>query len=186
MMTTMLLALLLLTLTGGKEAPAQTTLPTTMPFHVELDLAWHSKPATGPTRYALSGTNVEHGTLLLANATTAPASHSAMQMEPYQLVILRAGDNPPKFSREEGAEIQKQHLAHLKKLWSEGKIMVAGPFGDQPDQSMRGMCLYKVESIDEARRLAEDDPAVKAGRLKVEVMTWYVEKGYMTFPKSAH
>jgi hypothetical protein len=28
------------------------------------------------------------------------------------------------------------------------------------------------------------DPAVKAGRLKVEVVTWYVGKGYMTFPKA--
>jgi hypothetical protein len=46
------------------------------------------------------------------------------------------------------------------------------------------MCVYRVGSIDEARKLAEDDPAVKAGRLRVEVMTWYVQKGYMAFPKA--
>ena len=36
----------------------------------------------------------------------------------------------------------------------------------------------------EYRALAEQDPAVKAGRLRVEVVTWWVEKGYMTFPKA--
>jgi len=183
-MTPTLLALFL-ALTGARELAAQTTQPTTMPFNVELDLAWHAKPQPVYSNIAVvtQGHN-EPLTLRNAQATTAPASRPAMQMEPYQLVILRAGDNPPKLSREEGAEIQKQHLAHPKKLWSEGKIMIAGPFGDQPDPSVRGMCLYKVASVDEARRLAEEDPAVKAGRLKVEVMTWYVEKGYMTFPKT--
>jgi uncharacterized protein YciI len=183
-MTPTLLALFL-ALTGARELAATTTHPTTMPFKAELDLAWHAKPQPVDSSVSVvtRGLN-EHLTLLNAQATTAPASQPAMQMESYQLVILRAGDNPPKISREEGAEIQKQHLAHLRKLGKEGKILVAGPFGDQPDKTMRGMCLYKVGSIDEARQLAEDDPAVKAGRLKVEVMTWYVEKGYMVFPKA--
>ena len=58
---------------------------------------------------------------------------------------------------------------------------VAGPFDDQTDPRMRGLCIYRT-SIDEARRLAQDDPAVKAGRLEVEVLSWWVEKGAMTFP----
>jgi uncharacterized protein YciI len=107
-----------------------------------------------------------------------------MQFEQYQLVILRAGDNPPQIEREQAMEIQRAHLAHMKGLADQGKLVVAGPFSDQADKTMRGMCLYRVGSIDEARRLAEDDPAVKAGRLKVEVLTWNVEKGYMTFPKA--
>ena len=37
-------------------------------------------------------------------------------------------------------------------------------------------------SIEEARKLAQEDPAVKAGRLEVEALTWWVEKGAMTFP----
>jgi hypothetical protein len=35
---------------------------------------------------------------------------------------------------------------------------------------------------DEVRRLAENDPAVKAGRLKVEIVRWYFEKGAVAFP----
>jgi hypothetical protein len=43
------------------------------------------------------------------------------------------------------------------------------------------MCLYRAP-LEEARRLAEQDPAVKAGVLQVEVFTWYVEKGALAFP----
>ena len=119
-----------------------------------------------------------------AQPATQPATQPAMQFEQYQLVILRAGDNPPQIEPERAMEIQRAHLAHMKGLADQGKLVIAGPFSDQADKTMRGMCLYRVGSIDEARRLAEDDPAVKAGRLKVEVLTWNVEKGYMTFPKA--
>ncbi len=60
-------------------------------------------------------------------------------------------------------------------------MKVAGPLVDQPDDSWRGMCLYRVGSLTEARRLAELDPAVRAGRFCVEVMHWYTEKGLFTF-----
>lgn len=116
-----------------------------------------------------------------ASPTTQPA---AMNFEQYQVVILRAGDNADKITKDELMEIQKQHLAHLTHMGESGRMVIAGPFGDQQDKTFRGMCIYRVGSIDEARKLAEDDPAVKAGRVKVEVMTWYVEKGYMTFPKA--
>ncbi|MDQ3264808.1 MAG: YciI family protein [Myxococcota bacterium] len=106
------------------------------------------------------------------------------EFEKYQLVILMRGpkrvDPPPP-----GIEkLQQAHLAHLTRMGEEGKMVLAGPFGDQQDPSYRGMCLYRVASIEEARRLAEADPMVKAGWLKVEVMTWYVEKGYVSFPKA--
>lgn len=122
--------------------------------------------------------------LTLLVQATQPATKPAMEFEQYQLVILRAGDNPPEISREQIMEIQKQHLAHLTAMGKSGKMVIAGPFGDQEDKSFRGMCLYRVGSIEEARKLAEADPAVKAGRMKVQVMTWYVENGYMTFPRA--
>jgi uncharacterized protein YciI len=65
-----------------------------------------------------------------------------------------------------------------------GKLVIAGPFDAQEDATLRGMCLYRVSTPAEARSLAEADPMVKAGRLRAEVMTWYVEKGYMEFPKA--
>ena len=133
---------------------------------------------------ALAVTSLFYLLLTSQPAATGPASPPAMQFEKFQLVILRAGDNPPQLSPEQGTDLQRRHLAHMKGLADQGKLVIAGPFSDQQDKSMRGMCLYRVGSIDEARQLAEQDPAVQAGRLKVEVLTWNVEKGYMTFPKA--
>ena len=116
--------------------------------------------------------------------TTQPATAPAIEFERFQLVILRSADNPPEISKDQINEIHQQHLAHLRAMGASGKLVAAGPFGDQQDKSFRGLCLYRVGSLDEARTLAENDPAVKAGRMKVEVLTWYVEKGYMTFPKA--
>jgi uncharacterized protein YciI len=48
---------------------------------------------------------------------------------------------------------------------------------DQPDDGWRGICLYQVGSLEEARRLAELDPAVRAGVFSVDVMSWYTAKG---------
>ena len=101
-------------------------------------------------------------------------------MERYTLVILkRPANGGAKVADPEA--LQRQHLAHLQAMARAGKLVVAGPFDDQPDPRMRGMCLYRAP-LEEARRLAEDDPAVKAGRLEVEVLSWWVEKGALTFP----
>jgi len=65
-----------------------------------------------------------------------------------------------------------------------GKMVIAGPFSNQADPAFRGACIYRVATPEEARSLAEQDPIVKAGQLRVEVMTWWVGKGYMTFPRA--
>ena len=65
----------------------------------------------------------------------------------------------------------------------EGHMLVAGPFAQQFDDRLRGMCLYNPSLTPErVRELAEADPAVIAGRLKVEVMDWYTAKGALAFP----
>ncbi len=103
-------------------------------------------------------------------------------MERYSLVILkRPANGGAKVADPEA--LQRQHLGHLTAMARAGKLVVAGPFDDQTDPRMRGLCLYRA-SLEEARRLAQDDPAVKAGRLEVEVLSWWVEKGAMTFPIS--
>ena len=101
-------------------------------------------------------------------------------LERYSLVILkRPLGGGPKVADPEA--LQRQHLGHLQAMARAGKLVVAGPLDDQPDPRLRGICLYRT-SLEEAQRLAEQDPAVKAGRLEVEVLSWWVEKGAMAFP----
>jgi uncharacterized protein YciI len=112
------------------------------------------------------------------------AAPAKFEFEQFQLVLLVRPSDRKEIPEAEAEAIQRQHLAHLTKMGESGKMVVAGPFGDQRDASLRGACLYRVATAEEARALAEADPAVKAGRLKVEVVTWYVGKGYLAFPKA--
>jgi uncharacterized protein len=106
------------------------------------------------------------------------------RFETYYLVLLRRGPKAAEISGEALERLQREHLAHLEKMAASGSLVIAGPFGEQEDDGLRGMCLYRARSKDEARALAEADPAVAAGRLRVEVMAWYVEEGYLAFPKA--
>jgi uncharacterized protein YciI len=103
-------------------------------------------------------------------------------LEAYQLVILQRPEHPRDYPQDKLEEIQQAHLAHLRELAKAGKLLVAGPLDDQPDPRMRGIEIFRVESLEEAKRLAAEDPAVKAGRLEPVVMTWYTEKGALAFP----
>ncbi len=97
-------------------------------------------------------------------------------------MLLERPAKPTEYPEAKLQEIQAAHLAHLRRMAREGHLVVAGPFDDQDDLGKRGLALYRVGGVEEARRLAEADPAVRAGRLKVEVMTWYTEKGALAFP----
>ena len=103
-----------------------------------------------------------------------------MELERYSFVLLRRGPRAEKYSDEELDGLQEAHLAHLTAMKERGAMAVAGPFSEQPDETLRGFCLYTVE-LDEARRLAESDPSVQAGRLAVDVFNWFTKKGAISF-----
>lgn len=55
------------------------------------------------------------------------------------------------------AEILDEHKAYLQKYIDEEKIYAKGPFTDHSG----GLIIYKVESIDEAKNLIENDPVIR-------------------------
>jgi uncharacterized protein YciI len=73
--------------------------------------------------------------------------------------------------------IQKAHLENIQKLADMKKLVVAGPFGD--NGVLRGIFVFKVASLDEARSLAATDPAVQAGRLALQIHPWLVPEGIL-------
>jgi uncharacterized protein YciI len=103
------------------------------------------------------------------------------EFDAYELVLLRRPAAGPELDVETAELLQRQHLGHFADMRDAGHLKVAGPLSEGPDDSLRGICLYHVGSVDEARRLAELDPAVRAGRLEVVVMKWYTAKGALTF-----
>ena len=99
---------------------------------------------------------------------------STITMQKYFVVFLKAGPERSQ-SKEEAEEIQEKHLNHLSKMAEMGKTSITGPMGDDGD--IRGIVIYNTATAEEAKQLAEQDPAVKAGRLVVEVHPWWAAKG---------
>jgi uncharacterized protein YciI len=108
-----------------------------------------------------------------------------VDLEAFELVLLRRPDNASDYPDDVLERIQQEHLAYHARLRKAGQIVTNGPVSDQPDPSLRGLTFYRTGSLAESRQFAEADPAVRAGRLAVEIMTWYCPPGTMSQPGRA-
>lgn len=95
-------------------------------------------------------------------------------MKKYFMVFLKSGPERSQ-SQEEAAEIQKKHLEHIGWMADQGYVDIAGPFGDSGE--VRGILVMRVPSKERAEELAAMDPAVKAGRLVMEIHPWWAAVG---------
>jgi uncharacterized protein len=91
-------------------------------------------------------------------------------MRQYVMAFLKAGPNTLQDSTER-AQIQAGHMANIRRLADEGKLVLAGPFTD--GGTLRGIFIFDVQSIEEAEALVNTDPAVISGRLVMELHPWY-------------
>ena len=108
-----------------------------------------------------------------------------MDFDQYTLVLLVRPSNAPELSEAEADALQDAHLANQADLYEQGYIVASGPFVDQDDETLRGMALMSV-GPERARELYGTDPAVKAGRLGVRVMTWKTPAGGVRFERVRH
>lgn len=91
-------------------------------------------------------------------------------MRRYVIAFLKAGPNRDR-PRDEAAALMRAHLDNITRLANEGSLVVAGPFiGGGP---LRGIYIFDVATVEEARALTETDPAIQAGSLEMELHPWY-------------
>ena len=103
-----------------------------------------------------------------------------MQFDRHTLVLLVLRPDAPERTEDEAAELQDRHLAFRADLRDRGFLIGGGPLVDQDDERLRGISIMACDP-ETARRLSNEDPAVQAGRLAVEVMTWMVPAGNVRF-----
>ena len=102
-----------------------------------------------------------------AGAQDKPATE---QIKRYWFVMLMRGENRNHDSLT-AANLQKGHMDNISKLYYDGKLKVAGPFGDNGD--WRGIFIFDAETREEVDSLLKTDPAIAAGRLKYDIRPWY-------------
>lgn len=93
-------------------------------------------------------------------------------MKNYVLVILKTGPKDASIKGKDREAVFAGHMANINRLADKGILALAGPFGEN-SRSYRGLYIFNVASVDEALKLAETDPAVKAGVFIVEATPWY-------------
>ena len=103
-----------------------------------------------------------------------------MDIDTYELVLLRRPPDAPEYDEAEVDRLHDLHLGFLDRQLEAGLLVLAGPVWDQPDEQLRGVCLYRLGDLDRARTLAETDPAVLAGRFVVEAMRFACPTGIIT------
>lgn len=122
----------------------------------------------------LSSTALAH-----AVEPASPTAHeeSAPSMEAFIVVLLVRPPHAPEFEKARLDEIQEGHMANIRRLHEEGKLLKAGPFEDYSGRGVRGMFILKTDKLEEAKAWVATDPAVKTGRLAPEFLQWWVLKG---------
>ena len=91
-------------------------------------------------------------------------------MRSYVLVVLKTGPNKVAPGKERD-EMFAGHFANIKRLAAEGKLALAGPF-DGVD-GWRGLFIFAVKDIEEAKQLTATDPVIMKGEMVAEYHKWY-------------
>ena len=102
-------------------------------------------------------------------------------MRKYVLVILRTGPTPVADAEQRKAMFAG-HMANIERLAKQGKLALAGPFGDA-DGDWRGLFVFAVKDIDEAKALVATDPVIRQGEMVADYHHWYGSAATMLIPE---
>lgn len=98
----------------------------------------------------------------------ACASRGTAADADYVFAYLKTGPTSATNSREQKQEIFKGHMANMKRLAEERRLIIAGPYADPADRTWRGLFILDTPSVDEANKLVATDPGVASGEFFAE------------------
>ncbi|GAA3114672.1 uncharacterized protein YciI [Kribbella aluminosa] len=103
-----------------------------------------------------------------------------MRFDQHTVVLLTLDPDAPVMTENETAALQNAHLSYTADMIAQGHVMAAGPIVGTAAARMRGISVWSVDA-DTAGRLCAQDPAVRAGRLTPQILTWMVPAGQLGF-----
>ena len=115
---------------------------------------------------------------LASGENFGPAANGLQELTACTFGILRRPKDAPDKSPQELDELQKGHLANIVAMAQSGELFGAGPMLE--NGPIRGLLLFRTTDHKRIRELVARDPAVKAGRLALELLSWTVPKGCFT------
>ena len=89
----------------------------------------------------------------------------------YVLVILKTG-TANITDKKVIDSLFRGHMQNINRLASLGKLIVAGPL-EKNNLAYRGIFIFNVKTLEEARALVDTDPAIKSKLLAAELFNWY-------------
>ena len=113
-------------------------------------------------------------------STSLPVSDSTpvYEMKQYWLVLLFSGGVRSQDTAT-ASKIQKAHINNIERLAAEGKIIMAGPMGD--NGNLRGIFIMDGKDSSEIANHIKVDSAIVTGRLRFEIHPWWTAKGKYEF-----
>ena len=92
-------------------------------------------------------------------------------MKMYTLVILKKGSAniTDKKLRD---SIFRGHMANIKRLANENKLLVAGPMSEN-NKNYEGIFIFNTADTSEARQWLNTDPAIQSKDIDAEIYGWY-------------
>lgn len=91
------------------------------------------------------------------------------QPKKYLVVFHKKGPRWPDKGLSFDDPIAQKHAGYFGKLFKDGKVIQGGPFPGKAG----GMMVFNTDlSMDEVKKMAENDPAIKAEVMSFEIKTW--------------
>jgi len=89
---------------------------------------------------------------------------SAQEFQQKYFVMLSSNPSRPELPKADVEKIQAAHMANIDSLAKAGSLLAAGPFNGGG-----GLFVLVASSLEEARKILDTDPAVRANRFIVEL-----------------
>lgn len=114
---------------------------------------------------------------LTAHLAMHDAQLAQLRLKRLQCILLREPPGAALLDEATAIELRLDHRDYLAQMAEEGNIIVSGPLDHDDDSPLRGLMFYDVGTLERARALANDDPAVRGGLFEVVAVNFSVRTG---------